>query len=729
MRRLKFSPSLPALLFALSLPASASDDVLPLLPLSLDALIATPVTTASRRAETREHTPAHILVITREQMRDRRYKNLADLIEDLPGVDFQRGTRSSQYNHFVFQGNVSNNKLLILLDGVRIDHPAGGKIPIAENFSLYFAKQVEVLYGPAAALYGADALGGVINIITEKPSASGGKIALGGGSFGSLEGDFLANGKFGDSITVTAGAHYQKSDRAPLDEYYRKDFPKVDARTFGGAVIVPAAQREDYTGEISSQSQYLRVDAGENLTVGFYRNRFRSLTSTGDRPTATLYLNSAYWDTTIDTWHARYRTELAPGLQSETVIDYSRYEVSPGTRYVNVFTNFDNHGYVYAYGRRSGIEQNLSWQPNKNHTLLAGIGYRDFRAIETPDLPHPYDTSRSASNQGMTYPNTNLPLQIFSDRYRSWAGYLQWQAQWTPAFSTVAGIRHDRYSTYGNTTNPRLGLVWQPFPGNFIKLLYGEAFRAPSPEESYSAFGSFNNLGNPTGTFRAPNEDLQPEKSRTWSLTWDWRPTRNFNLISNLYLTEVERVIITARDAVPRQYIPGTVLGATESKQNSGSDRYQGIDLIPQWKMHLGGPWTADLWGSYSYIDGWFRETANGPELSLINIASHKVKLGMTLRYQDWLTITPRVQWIDTTSTGAINRQQNDRIKKTDPYTLASLHIGMHKLAGERLSLYLDIYNLFDKRFYAAHTSSSSAVMQAVPQQPRTFMGTLEYRF
>ena len=736
MRRLKFSPGLPALLFALSLPASASDDVLPLLPLSLDALIATPVTTASRRAETREHTPAHILVITREQMRDRRYKNLADLIEDLPGVDFQRGTRSSQYNHFVFQGNVSNNKLLILLDGVRIDHPAGGKIPIAENFSLYFAKQVEVLYGPAAALYGADALGGVINIITEKPSASGGKIALGVGSFGSLEGDFLANGKFGDSITVTAGAHYQKSDRAPLDEYYRKDFPKVDARTFGGAVIVPAAQREDYTGEISSQSQYLRVDAGENLTVGFYRNRFRSLTSTGDRPTATLYLNSAYWDTTIDTWHARYRTELAPGLQSETVIDYSRYEVSPGTRYVNVFTNFDNHGYDYAYGRRSGIEQNLSWQPNENHTLLAGIGYRDFRAIETPDLPHPYDTSRSASNQGMTYPNTNLPLQIFSDRYRSWAGYLQWQAQWTPAFSTVAGIRHDRYSTYGNTTNPRLGLVWQPLPGNFIKLLYGEAFRAPSPEESYSAFGSFNSKGEPKKEdkdeyvrFRAPNTNLQPEKSRTWSLTWDWRPSRNFNVISNLYLTEVEKVIVTAPDSIPRQYIPGVLLGKTSSKQNNGVDRYQGIDVIPQWKMHLGGPWTGDFWGSYSYIDGWFRQTASQAEQTLINIASHKIKLGVTLRYQDWLTITPRLQWIDETSTGAINSDSGNLTKKTPPYTLASLHIGIHKLAKEQVSLYFDIYNLFDRRYYAAHTSSDEAVMQAVPQQPRTFMGTLEYRF
>lgn len=719
-----------ALALSAALPVQAADDVTPLLPLSLDQLIATPVITASRRAEARERTPAHIMVITRDQMRDRRYKNLADLLEDLPGVDFQRGTRSTQYNHFVFQGHVSNNKLLILLDGVRIDHPAGGKIPVAENFSLYFAKQVEVLYGPAAALYGADAFAGVINIITAKADDTpAGKVAVGGGSFGSLEGDFLASGRIGEGINITAGAHYQKSDRAPLDDDYPDSFPKVDARTFGGDVKVPAAQREDYAGDISSRSQYVRLDAGERLTLGFYRNRFRNLSSNGDRPSATLYQTNAYWDTTIDTWHGKYRHRFAPTLSGETVLDYSRYEVDPNSRYLNIFTDFENHGYDYAYGRRAGIEQNLTWQASDAHTLQGGVGYRNYHAIETPDLPRPYRRSKEPDHQGVTYPNTDLPLQTFEERYHSWSGYLQWQAQWSPTLSTVAGLRHDWYSTYGGSTNPRLGLVWQALPGNFLKLLYGEAFRAPSPEESYSSFGSFSAGNVPNGLFRAPNPNLDPEKSKTWSATWDWRPARSFNLVTNAYLTEVERVIITRADAEPIQYIPGAVLTETESKQNSGNDRYHGVDVIPQWQMHLGGPWSADLWGSYSYVKGWFRETDHGPELKQVNIAAHKVKLGITLRYQDWLTITPHLQWIDDTTTGAINRIPDDRVKKTDGYTVASLHIGAHKLAGERLSLYFDIYNLFDKRYYAAHTSSSSAVMQAVPQQPRSFMGTLEYRF
>ena len=704
--------------------ARAADTVGSLLPLSLDELLATPVVTASRRAEGREQTPSHIMVFTREQMRDRRYKSLADLLEDLPGVDFQRATRSAQYNNFVFQGHVSNNKILILLDGVRIDHPAGGKIPVAENFSLHFAKQVEVLYGPAAALYGADAFAGVINIITDKPGDRlEGKLAAGAGNFGSLEGNFLVSSPLAAGFALTASAHYQESDRAPLDKYYPNSYPKVAA---GGKT---AAQREDYVGDMSSQSQYLRLDYRDDVTVAFYRNRFRSLTSTGDNPASVFYLSDAFWDTTIETWSGKYRFQPAESLKAELVLDHSTYEVDPRTRYINKVTNFENHGYDYAYARRRGIEQNLNWQINDKHNLLSGLGYKDFYAIETPDLPWPYNTDKGPRGQGMFYPNTTRSLQIFDARYYSWSGYLQWQAQWTPTFSTMIGGRQDWYSTYGGSFNPRLGATWQPAPGNYLKLLYGEAFRAPSPEESYSAFGSFNGAGNPSGLFRAPNTKLEPEKSKTLSLTWDWRPHRQFNLVTNAYSTRVERVIITRADPVPVQYIPGVVLTQTESKQNSGQDEYVGLDLIPQWQYHLGGPWNADFWGSYSYVKGKFRESDTGPELQQINIARHKVKLGVTFRYQDWLTLTPRLQWIDDTSTGAVNRVQNDRIKKTDAYTVASLHLGVHKLAGERLSFYVDVYNLFDERYYAAHTSSSSSVLQAVPQQPRTWMGMLEYRF
>ena len=711
-----------------------------LLPLSLDELIATPVVTASRKQESREQTPAHIMVYTREQIRERRYKSLADLLEDLPGVDFQRGTRSAQFNHFAFQGHLSNNKLLILLDGVRIDHPAGGKIPVAENFSLHFAKQVEVLYGPAAALYGADAFAGVINIITDKAAeALHGRVSAGFGRFGTQEGSFLVGGSPLPGFTLTASAHQQQSDRAPLDRFYPETYPKVAA---GG---VPAAQREPYAGDISSQSQYARLDYEDRLTIGFYRNRFRNLSSNGDAPAAAFYLPDVFFDTTIDTWYGKYRVDLTSSLKAETVVDQSTYEIDPRTRYINRTTNFQNSGYDYAYARRRGIEQNFNWQVTPDHNLLAGIGYKDFYSIETPDLPSAYNTSTSPHGQGFVYANTRLPLRNFEGSFSSWSGYLQWQARWSEHFSTMVGARRDVYSTYGGTLNPRIGAVWRPAPGNYLKLLYGEAFRAPAPEDVYSAFGTFRaQAGNPyQGTgFRAPNTGLQPEKSKNLSLTWDWRPRSDFNLISNLYSARVDQVVTTqsgdsgtpcpfdpARWLGANQYIPGAILCSSTTKANSGSDRYWGIDIIPQWKTHLGGPWSADLWGSYSYIRGYTRERPDSIEREQINIARHKLKLGVTFRYQDWLTITPRFQWIGETNTGKeVDALSAERLR-TDAYRSLSLHVGVHKIGNDHLSFYLDVYNLTDERYYAAHTSSSSSVLLRVPQQPRTVVGTLEYRF
>ncbi len=254
-----------------------------LLEMSLDELINIPVTTASRKAESRDDTAAHIMVVTREQIRQRRYKNLADLLEDMPGVDFQRGTKSSQFNQFTVQGHLGPNRLLVLMDGVRINHPGGGNYQVAENLSLYAAKQVEFLYGPAAALYGADAVSGVVNIITEAGNESDGNwLSVGAGRFNSKEASFMSGYSSESELRLSAGGHMQKSDRADLSKYYKSKYAKVAARNYDGSVAIPANQRESYRGDISSYSIYARADYEEMLTLGYFRHQFTNLTSTVD---------------------------------------------------------------------------------------------------------------------------------------------------------------------------------------------------------------------------------------------------------------------------------------------------------------------------------------------------------------------------------------------------------------------------------------------------------------
>lgn len=714
--------------------SSMNDELRQLMPLSLDELINLPVITASRQAESRDHTPAHIIVISREQIRERRYRNLADLLEDLPGVDLMRGTKSSAYNNFTLQGSNSNNKVLIMLDGVRVDHPSGGKIPVAENFALYLAKQVEILFGPAASLYGADAVAGVINIITERAGEGPGAWAsLGAGSFDSREAAFQAGFRNENNLALMIGGHVQHSDRADLDKYFAKEFAKVDAKTFGNSVVIPAAEREDYVGDIGSDSFHARLDVGDALSFGYYRNGFRSLTSTGDTPSSALYLDNARWITRTDTAFGKYRFELSPALSGELVVDYSAQEVDPKSKYVNIYTDFADHGYDYVKAERLAIEQNLNWRLNPAHSVQAGFGYQDYSALETPDLTHPYDTGLGPDAQGQTYFNTDLPIQAFDAKYHNVSVYAQVQSDWSASFNTMAGVRYDRHSSYGGTTNPRLGAVWRPNERHSLKLLYGEAFRAPSPEESLSAFGSFSGArdanGNYLGSnFRVPNANLEPEEARTLSLTWDWRPRADVNLVANLYHGKIDNLIVTLDESVSTQYIPGAILSRTTIKGNAGEEVHNGLDLMAQWRFRIGDDWSGDLWGSYSHVEGQISEGIEQQDWDLSYIADGKFKLGATFRYLDILSITPQLLVIGDTSTGRKDRSRPGERITTPGYTIANLHIGWHPLFNKHASLWLDVYNLTDKRYYAAHGSASTTFFD-MPQQPRSWMATLEYRF
>jgi outer membrane receptor protein involved in Fe transport len=722
---------LPGMALAAAPGASIEAELDRLMPLSLLELINIPVVTASRRQETRDQTPAHIVVVTRAQIRERRYKNLADLLEDMPGVDFMRGTKSSQYNQFSVQGYTGPNKLVVMLDGVRIGHPAGGNFPLAENFALYHAKQVEFLYGPAAALYGADAVAGVVNIITDHAADRQESWAeVGAGNFGSREASFMAGMKNDSGLALNVGGHWQRSDRAALQDYYPDAFAKVDSRTFAGNVAIPAAQREDYVGDIGSHSLYARMDLGKDLTFGFYRNVFRSLTSTGDPPATARYLDDSRWITQTDTVYGKYRFNFSPSLAGELVVDYSRMEVDPEAKYNNIYNNYID-GYSYVRGERFSIEQNFDWTLNDKHRVQAGVGYQKYYAIETASLPQPYDTDKGVAGQGYYYINTNIPLAIYDASFDNFSTHAQLQSTWNEQFSTLAGVRIDHQSEYGASVNPRLGAVWHANAQHHLKVFYGKAFRAPSPEESLSSFGIFdgsrdaNGLYRGTG-FRVPNFSLEPEKAKTLSLTWDWRPRQDLNAVANLYRSRIENLVVT-QASTDIYAIPGAILINPETKGNAGMQTQNGLDLMAQWRFQLGGAWSGDLWGSASWVKGRIDE-GDGVEWDIPYVASRKFKLGTTFRYLNRVSITPQLLWVGDTANGRKDRNNPPERLITPGYTLTNLHVGWHKLLDGRATLWLDIYNLFDKRYYAAG-GASSRTFYDMPQQPRTWMASLEYRF
>ena len=742
--------TLGATLIVLNLPVQAGEHSLEstrLLDLSLAELINIPVITASRSAEHRDQTPAHIMVVTREQIRERRYKNLADLLQDMPGVDFQRGTKSSQFNQFTVQGNLGPNRLLVLLDGVRISQPSAGSYPVAENLALYQAKQVEFLYGPAAALYGADAVSGVVNIITEAGNHTDGSwFSVGGGNFNSREYSFMTGFTGGNNLSLSLGGHWQESDRARLDKLYKSDYRKVDTSTKdqNGEPFIRAADRERYRGEVSSHSLFARLDWADQLTLGYYRHHYTNLTSTTDPYATTRYSSKARWITTSDTLYGSYRFAPTDKLDARLQLDYSRMEVDPRSHYNNRYNGFEP-GYSYSFGRRLGIEQSFDWHWTERQQVQFGFGAQHFKAIEGGSMPYKYNTGKTPGQQNMLYPNTTLAMDIAHDRNQSYFGYTQLLSEWSDSLSTTVGFRFDHHTVYGDSFNPRLGVVWKPHDRHLFKLLYGEAFRAPSAEEGLSGYGTFNPVLNADGLyegegFRVANPDLKPEKARTLGLVWEWRPTRNLNLVSNLYHSHISDLIVTGNREDNTTAIAGAILKNASQKVNAGRQRQTGLDLSAQWRFRLDDNWSGDLWASAGWIHGRVKES--GVDRKIPYVSTYRFKAGTTFRYQDHVTITPKLRWTGSVTNGRTRPPEDDNLpsascsssKKapgrcaTPGYAVLDTHLGWHNILHSPASLWLDVYNLTDKRYYAA-AGSGNHTFWDMPQQPRTWVVSLEWHF
>lgn len=704
--------------------------------LSLAELMNVEITTASKRSEDINDTPSTVFVITQEQIRQRRYTSLVDLLQDLPGVDVHRNTRSTVYHNVLLRGHLNNSKFLILQDGVRIEPAAGDQVPIAENFPLYHVKQVEILYGPAAALYGADAFAGVINLITEDgKSFNGAEVEL---TYGTDNYSYLsarAGAKLQNDIDLVIGAHLQRADMSPLHELYPKDFPKVDATTFDGRVKVPAAEREDYQGPISSHSIFAKLNMTEHFTLGFQQSAFRSLTSTGDLPKATLYQEDAQWNTEVNTVYGRWRYDLTDKLSSETMWEYNHYEVLPTSKFMNIYVNFEDNGYEYAKSCKHSLEQQFTYLFSDAQTLIAGLSYGSYYSLpQVPDLPNPYKVNVSPNEQNQYYPNTNnsLPIVFFDSSYSNQASYLQLQSRWLDSFSTTLGIRYDHNSEYGTTWNPRLGFVYRVQPETIVKLLYGEAFRAPTTTEGFGTFGAFTGEQNAQGEyisnfFRSPNFDLQPEKARSLELSLSHAFHNHLYMNLSTYYAKVDNLIVSADLDEPVQFIPGGIIKNSDWKQNVGSESHYGLDFSLNYQRKFGSV-TSQFWSSYSYIDGSVQNAGDEPTLDLPYVSKHKLKFGSTFSYRNYF-LTSQLYYIGKANTERENLNTDDskdRIQTSD-YFLMHLHLGANDILPN-LSAYLDVLNVFDTRYYGAAGSASTTFVQ-MPQQGRSVMLSIGYKF
>jgi outer membrane receptor protein involved in Fe transport len=691
------------------------------------------ITTASRYLEKITDTPASVILITAKQIKQRRYQNLLDVLKDLPSVDIQEKRQQLEYNLITFRGHLHSNKFLILQDGVRIDSPTGEALPISENIPLYAAKQIEILYGPAAAVYGTEAFSGVINIITQDPEdINGVKVAGKVGNYDYYSGQFQAGKRFNEDFAIEVGGHYQTADYESMANQYPDSYAKVDAKTFGKKTYRTAAERENFSAEQESNSVFVKMKLGQNLTLGYQRGYLDAPSTTGERPSKTIYESNSRWITETNRVYGKYNFKINDDLSTNSLFYYSSYEIDPNSKFKNINVDYID-SYIYAFGDKLAFEQQVQYKINDTHKLTGGALYEKFSSIpKTTDLARPYNVDKAPNQQNLYHIGTDntIPIEINELNYYNVAGYFQLQSAWTTEFSTTLGLRYDYGSRYGDTFNPRVGLVYQPQVNTVFKLLYGEAFRAPTPMDTSEIYGIFSGKKNAKGEyssdyFRAPNLNLKPEKSRTLEFELNHYYNKNFNVALSGYYTRLNNVILGVDDSKAVQFIPGGAIKNTESNRNLGSSYIYGFELSSNYLHKLTDNMNLNIWGNYTFTDGKDSRRDSPVKSELLYIAPHKGKLGITISYLDDYFATLKLRSISKTTTAVDDPTQKGQKLKTPGYTVLDLHLGAKVYQG--LSANLDFYNLLDKRYYGA--GSSGAAFEYVPQPLQQVMFSLQYQY
>lgn len=273
----------------------------------LGELLTVQVETASRRSQRLADAPARIVVVTRSQIEQRQYMNLADLLADLPGIDVFKNISEETHNSISIRGNTGNNKFVILQDGRRLTPLTGEPLAIEDNYPLDAAKQVEVIYGPASALYGADAFTGIINIITHEGTDEA--AARAAGSYGTTQyrrGSLTGSLPLSEHLRLKYGGHWHAADNSDLESQYPNDVALGNLLDPLSGRVTSASRNDQYSNRTGSYTVNASLLFDDKFSVGYDHRSYTHMTATGVQPAYALY-GKSWWRTRNQLFFADYR--------------------------------------------------------------------------------------------------------------------------------------------------------------------------------------------------------------------------------------------------------------------------------------------------------------------------------------------------------------------------------------------------------------------------------------
>jgi outer membrane receptor for ferrienterochelin and colicins len=465
------------------------------------------VVTGTRTPESTQRATVRTDVVTREEAERRGATNVGEALQGQLGVE----VNPSAYG---FLGNPSAiqiqgfdlDRVLILQDGERVVGDVGGAIDLSQ-IPLTDVSRVEVVAGPMSSLYGASAIGGVVNILSAPPASQG------------LSGRARVEGRSRRGVLLQGNAAYRRGDAwAAMDASFQRQ-DGVLAREGAPDLAIP-----DFSSLLAGVRAGLRL--GEHVTVQA-RGRWTREASSGRHDQVVPGLGSFRIDVPAKT--DRLAVNLVETLE---LGGGSSVRFSAGRQWARDSSKQDRWGSPLDQTReRSDVMssfESIATLANGPRTWVLGA------RAEAEQLDQEFTNTELVAGALRARSAVEVPQTTLG----SGALYAQLAYKIHETLTVMPGARAELHLRYGGVVVPRLALAYRPTPRWILRLSGGRGFRAPSAKElgfsfDHSIYG-YRVIGNP---------DLVPEKS--WGLTGDvtFRPEPTITLRASVFANWVEELI------------------------------------------------------------------------------------------------------------------------------------------------------------------------------------------
>ncbi len=595
--------------------------------------------TASGHAQQLEDAPASISVITREQIEQRYYQDATDALRDIPGVIITGGGSGDRGNDIVIRG-MPSQYTLILVDGKPVstrETRPNGSAGFEQDWlpPLQSIERIEVVRGPMSTLYGSDAIGGVINVITRKVAEEwGGAVQLDTiiqddsrsgdiqqGNF-SLSGPLLADTL---GLQVYGRASSRQEDRF-VDGFEEKNLKNLNAR-----LSFTPTDNQDFTLEAGQTKQDRRSLIGYSAPATGCRGGCTDSDNEYTREVLALS-HTGRWD--FGTTDSYVQREEAENLTREMKV-----------------TNTSAKTALVA--------------PLGDHLLTVGA---NFEKEELSD-----QTSNQISNR------TDVDAS-------KWALFAEDEWMLPGNVSVTGGVRLDDDENYGSHVSPRLYGVWGMAPRWTLKGGVSTGFRSPSLREITPDWGQTSRGGDVYG-----NPDLEPETSVNKELGLYFNAGRDLQANVTVFHNDFKDKI--TRIACPPSVCPGgpNQFGSDPTyRVNVDEAVTRGVEAAVSTTLAR----TLDLTLSYTYTDSEQQSGEyEGEPLNQVpkHLASLQADWRVTSRLSPWLAVRYRGEESQPTtgpSSSSIVAPSNTLVDAGLAFKLtpqATLNTGIYNIADKEI--------------------------------------------